>query len=31
MEVARDSKIGDVLPSQGVGQTETGTSETIEV
>ena len=31
MEIARDSKIGDVLPSQGVGQTETGSAETIEV
>ena len=31
MEVARDSKIGDYLPSDGVGQTETGSAETIEV
>jgi len=31
MEIARDSKIGDPLPNNGVAQTETGNSETIEV
>ena len=31
MEVARDSKIGDKLPSEGIGRNEQGTSETIEV
>ena len=31
MEIARDSKIGEPLPTNGVAQIETGNSQTIEV